>query len=494
VTKGRLTRQELSWLLTQEAQNAAERLRTGVKVLRTQAPPPLSAAEDPAIQVSLPGKPPGGLDVSDPAKLGGALPDVDASLDALDDVMRMLSNLNLRSATASGPAAPPRRGRIDVAALLVEIAPDARVSIEPGSGTEVYGDEADFRRMLQLLVGHGSGEGASATVKRDGDEVRVAVTLGPDSSPSAGTERAWLSRMAMRYGGRHELERGSELLVFPAEGAVAEHEREALRRELDEARKQGELYARELAAVFERDEGLATASSAPPPQAGERHHDRFATVARLCAAVSAELKTELGTVARELAAKSKEATDEAAEALRRRVVHAHEFVSTIGALGETRTDELATEVDLGEVARAAARDCAALAQRREVKLDVRVPEAERAYVRVGAKTVATLARALVAHAVTASPRASTVVVAVTRAERGPVLSIDDAGAALPASGRRAFLALEPDAGAHGRPSGVPIFLASELAACLGASLELSDAPAGDHGGGGLRVAVTFANA
>ena len=32
-TKGRLTRQELGWLLTQEAQGAAERLRVGVQVL-----------------------------------------------------------------------------------------------------------------------------------------------------------------------------------------------------------------------------------------------------------------------------------------------------------------------------------------------------------------------------------------------------------------------------------------------------------------------------
>src|SRR5690606_14985017 len=119
----------------------------------------------------------------------------------LDDVMRMLSNLNLRGTPAQGPAAPPRRGRIDIAALLVEVAPDARVSIEPGSGTEVYGDEADLRRMLQVLVGHGSGEGSSATVRREGDDVRVSVTLGPDSSPTAETERAWLSRMAMRYGG-----------------------------------------------------------------------------------------------------------------------------------------------------------------------------------------------------------------------------------------------------------------------------------------------------
>ena len=76
------------------------------------------------------------------------------------------------------------------------------------------------------------------------------------------------------------------------------------------------------------------------------------------------------------------------------------------------------------------------------------------------------------------------------------LIVDDAGSALPASGRRSFLALETHAGAYGRPSGLPIFLAAELAACQGAMLELSDAPAKapgpEAGMGGLRVAVTFA--
>ena len=51
LSKGRLTRNELSWLLTQEAQNAAERLRVGVQFLRTQAPPPPSTHEDPAVGV-----------------------------------------------------------------------------------------------------------------------------------------------------------------------------------------------------------------------------------------------------------------------------------------------------------------------------------------------------------------------------------------------------------------------------------------------------------
>jgi hypothetical protein len=85
LSKGRLTRHELSWLLTQEAQNAAERLRVGVQFLRTQAPPPPAPGAD------------------DPAQ------GVEGSLDALDDVMKMLSNLNQRSARGEmgAPAAAP---------------------------------------------------------------------------------------------------------------------------------------------------------------------------------------------------------------------------------------------------------------------------------------------------------------------------------------------------------------------------------------------------
>ena len=143
--------------------------------------------------------------------------------------------------------------------------------------------------MLQVLIGHGTGEGSSVTVRRDGDDVRISTSLGPDSSPTAGTERAWLSRMALRYGGRHELEGGNETLVLPAEGSADRTEREALRKELDEARKQGEVYARELAAVFDRGEEVATVSSVPPAP-GPPAADRFATITKVCAGVASELR------------------------------------------------------------------------------------------------------------------------------------------------------------------------------------------------------------
>lgn len=471
MSKGRLTRQELSWLLTQEAQNAAERLRVGVQFLRTQAPPPLQVGDELA-------------------------QGVETSLDALDDVMRMLSNLNQRS-VPQPDRATARRGRIDIAALIVEVAPDARVSIEPGSGTEVYGDEADLRRMIQVLVGHGTGEGASVTVRREGDDVRVSVALGPDSSPTAETERAWLSRVAIRYGGRHELEGGSEVLVFPADGASDRSESAALRKELDEARKQGEVYARELAAVFDRGEEITSTSTAPPSP-GMAPAARLASMTKLCAGVASELRNALGSAKTDVGAMRRhEVTDEHLDALRRRIDHVHEVVDGLAMIGALRADEMETEVDLGDLAKKTVKALSSVAERDDVRVDVRVsPEGAHVHARGGAKTLGVLMRELIAHAIDASPRGSTVGVTVFAADEstGARVVVDDSGAALPASGRRSFLTLDTPAGAYGRPSGLAIFLASELASCQGAVLELSDAPidASAPSAGGLRVSVTFA--
>src|SRR5215510_10764588 len=249
VHSDRLTRQELTWLLTQEARSAAEKLRKGVAVLSTE----IRGQTDP------------------PA------PNVEPELDALDDAMKMLATLHTGSATRS------RRGRIDLAALLWEVAPNARVSIEPGSGTEVFGDESELRRMLQVLVGStnfassGSEMGApELSIRREGSEIRVSVMLGPDSSANAETERAWLSRMATRYGGRLELEGATESILLPADGANDQREVADLRRELEAAQRQGEAYARELAAVF-------SYSQSPPPRFSSQPAEANKALSALCA-------------------------------------------------------------------------------------------------------------------------------------------------------------------------------------------------------------------
>lgn len=225
MTTDRLTRQELSWLLAQEAKSAAALLRKGVDSLKKSLPP---------------AAPPDGVEIS-------------TTLDALDDTMRALASLNV------GSAAHGRRGRIDVAALLLELAPGAKVELEPGKGTEVFGDELEVRRMLQLLLALGDAT-AEASIRREDDAIRTSVLLGPDSSGGTRTEHAFLHRMATRHGGRLELDGSHVVLILPADPDIERREVEELRKELAAAQEQGEAYARELAEMF-------TKSDPPPPVA-----------------------------------------------------------------------------------------------------------------------------------------------------------------------------------------------------------------------------------
>jgi two-component system OmpR family sensor kinase len=479
VSKGKLTRQELGWLLTQEAQGAAERLRKGVSAL-TQAPPPP------------------GVDASG----------VDATLSALDDAMRMLSGLHNRPVSVRG-----RRGRIDLASLLWEVAPEARVQIEPGSGTEVSGDEAELRRMLHVILGHGSGSGSAVTIKREGDEVVIGVVLGPDSSVTADTERAWLSRMAIRYGGRYELVGSQELLSLPAEGVDARDDVAKLKKELDEARAQGEAYARELAAVWGAGEEQVSQSSYPPPATPAA--DRHGAVARLSGGIAAALRAMLSPVARELnelkvpQAVSRKSqpeieipprpeTEDRLEPIRRKLVAVQEFVAELAAIGESDPNEMQREVDLLDAVRTEVRALETRAARAGVQVKVRpLPEgpSTRVPVRVSPRSVSVLVRGLIAHAVAATPRGHTVSVSVQAAGYeeglGARVIVDDGGTTLPAAARRGLLSLEVEPGTFGRPSSIGLFAAGEIAAAQGALLDISDAPAEEGRGGGMRVTVAF---
>jgi hypothetical protein len=477
VSKGRLTRQELGWLLTQEAQGAAERLRKGVSAL-TQPPP----APD--------------VDTSG----------VDASLSALDDTMRMLSSLHSRPVGTRG-----RRGRIDIASLLWEVAPDARVSIEPGSGTEVFGDEAELRRMLHVMLGHGAGTDSTVSIRREGDEVALSVLLGPDSTAAAETERAWLSRMATRYGGRYELEGGVEVLALPAEGLQSRDDLARLKRELDEARRQGAAYARELAAVWTATEEGSLLSTNPPPDAhfaGERTR----ALVRFSSGIASTLRAMLSPVGHDLAelrtanapkkgsadsdAPSRAALDETMETVRRHVISAQDFVAELAAIGEVDPHEPPVAVDLVALAREQARAMQERSAR--VGVDVRiltVPAAQSvaAPIQGSARALGVLVRLLLSHAVAASSRGAAVVMTVFAgdADLGARIAVDDSGTHLPAAARRGIVALEVEPGTFGRPSGVALFAAAEIAASQGARFDVGDAVADDGTGGGVRVTVTF---
>jgi len=397
-----------------------------------------------------------------------------------------------------------RRGRIDLASLMWEVAPEARVSIEPGGGTEISGDEAEIRRMMHLLVGHGSGAGSAVTVRREGDEVRVSVVLGPDSSATADTERAWLSRMAIRYGGKYELEGGMEVISLPADGAVDAKERDILRRELDEARKQGEAYARELAQAFSQGEGAVSPSTFPPMAQGAAG-EPLGTLARFARGVALEMRgllSQLGRDAQALRATTPSSSSRALDSaepedridgLRRRIREAQEVVTGLADLGELDPAEAHAELDLHELARTAVRSLAGQLERTGVDLAlVTVPETAglKVPVRLSPRAASFLVRTMIAQAIAATSRGNKVRVSVIAGgseavpESGARLLVDDAGASLPANSRRAFAALEVDPSTFGRPDGVSLFVCSEIAAWQGALLELSDAPLG-----GLRVGL-----
>ena len=450
----RLTLQELTWLLTQEARSAAEKLRKGVAVLGT----PEAGAAHPVVRI------------------------VEPELEALDDAMETLASLH------TGNTSRGRRGRIDLAALLFEVAPNARVSIEPGSGTEVFGDETELRRMLQVLAGSTS-PGADAlradtpelAIRREGSEIRVSVTLGPDSSANAETERAWLSRMAIRYGGRFELEGGTESILLPAEGATEQREVEALRRELEAAQRQGEAYARELAAVFPYE-------PAPPPRFTSRPADAanagLAAAASLAAASSRLLQSARGTLERDLGALLK-AAGPASGALTDFLGQLQEHGADLDRIAQCPSYESAEHVNLADALRSTLADLNARASRRRITLKSHIPSHADVVTRPVA--AALLVRIIVGEAIAATPPGGEVRVTLEATETGPCLLVADGGSSLSADDFAALISDPRSTLATGRPATAALSCAQMLAQHIRVDLALDEV----EDGTGVQVKLDF---
>jgi len=438
----RLTRQELTWLLTQEARSAAEKLRKGVAVL---AAPEVRAASGP------------------PAA------SIEPELDALDDAMKMLASLHTGTATRS------RRGRIDLAALLWEVAPNARVSIEPGSGTEVFGDESELRRMLQVLVGSTNPTGGPSefgtpelSIRREGSEIRVSVTLGPDQSANAGTERAWLSRMATRYGGRLELEGATESILLPADGANDQREVEDLRRELEAAQRQGEAYARELAAVFSYSQGSPPRFSSQPAEANRG----LVALTGMAVGLSGQLRSIFSMIDRELIAlrEGSEPPSPHAEMMAQQTALGSELVADLVRLAQCPAYESTQHVNLADPVRAAMAELESRATRRGVTLKSHIPAHADLESRPAA--VGLLARTLINDAILATPRGGQVVVTVEPLAKGARLVVSDGGPPIPEDSYGALVSTRLDPSTVGRPSTGALFCAHLLAQHLATELEL----------------------
>lgn len=460
----RLTKNELSWLFAQEARSAATKLRAGVTI-----PPP--DAELPIIV--------------DESSSG-----VEGALNRLDEAVSALASLH------GHPIARGRRGRIDVAALLWEIAPEARVQIEMGEGTTVFGDEAELRRMLQVLVAQsGDPSGASGTqeisVRRSGDLVRIEVALGPDTSATHETERAWLSRMAIRYGGRLDLEGGVQVLSLAAEVDEAQRELDSLKKELAAAQAQGEAYARELAALFSKGEAHSGPSSVVPrPSHRAPGDDSLAVLVAATRTIGAELRGIFSAIGREIAPLRGHAGEvgEAAGSVGRHVTAASEVLSDLARLGACPLGELPRLVDIAEMLRDLMRDEAARIARHDVKVVLAGAESAQDVVPAGA--LAVLFHALFAHALDATPPGETITISL---EAPPPVGSDegstdiavtfhDGGAPLAPAALAGILSRDFETLAPGRRASVALVSAHALATHLRMSLSIEA-----HTGRGARV-------
>lgn len=250
MSNGRLSSRELDQLLAKQAEGAARTLQSDISEL-------LDAAEQDRPSANLLLTDTGANVLTDSSNRDSNPDDFFAGGKGTPEALRVRS----------------RRGRLDLAALLYEVAPHCRLALETGAGTEVFGNEAELRRTLQLMLMQSPGGtseselGGEVRIKREGDWIRVSVELGPDVGVIDDTQRRWHHRVATKHGGRFEMRGNDQCLLLPAD-ASTHAEIEALQRELEQAQMLGETYARDLANVFAT--GAIGNNPARDPTAGTR--------------------------------------------------------------------------------------------------------------------------------------------------------------------------------------------------------------------------------
>jgi two-component system, OmpR family, sensor kinase len=431
----RLTRQELGWLLAQEARGAAKSLRAEVTELRASLPPKRSSGD---------------------ADRTSSLP-AEKSLNALDEAIALLGKLE------AGTKQRSRRGRIDLAALLMEVAPECRIEIEPGAGTEVVGDEDELRRMLHLLLSAQTGpandtKGARAIgIRREGAWIRITAELGPDTGATSEIERRWLSRMAVRHGGKLELHGRQQSILLPAETSNKE-EVDGLRRELFEAQQLGETYARELATILGGALHVAPTAAAP------------ATHFEIVRAMAAALLPTLTQVSAALNAngpasvKAAPLMGEAPEMLLR------ELVGELTSVAQLRGADT-RRVDLRSSVHAALARGARRAHRRQVSVSAGVLDP--CPVDGSQDSLDALVRNALDHAIAASPAGWTVKIDLHNHGATACLSIHDGGPPVPTHLATELLQHHLDAGSLGRPTGIALLLCHALLEQLGGQIEFA---------------------
>jgi two-component system OmpR family sensor kinase len=449
-------------MLAQEAKAAAHTLLRGVGPHDSVPPPPRSE---------------GGTRPRPSAEeaLRGALAHLDETVTALSSLQ--------------GQPSRGRRGRIDLATLVWEVAPEARVQIDVGSGLAVLGEEGELRRMLHVLMalggdplGHGE---VQVVVRREGALVRTSVELGPDRTRGFEAEAKWLSHMTTRYGGSLALEGNAMTLLLPADDEVREVE--ALRRELAEAQAQGEAFARELAQV------MSTTRSEPPPSlhpSSVPSLDGLGALVAASRAIVSDARSILAAIGRDLApvralrdpttsAELARAV-EAASSVARHVAAASELVGDVGRIARCPLGELPSHGNLGDLLRDVITAERSRAARRELTIELGAIDVDDdVFPRAMCSLLLELA---LSYAIAVAPRGGRVRASLQGSATTLTATLDIPGAELAPDARSSVKSRNIQTLAQASPSGLALVGALGIAAHLHAPFRVVEAP-----GGGIRL-------
>jgi two-component system OmpR family sensor kinase len=445
VSYDKLTRQELGWLLTQEARGTAQALREGVTQLKTYQ---ASGTEQ--------------------------APHVDSMLDALDGAIEMLGALE-----NSPHAGKDRRGRIDIAALLFELAPEARIALEPGAGTEVMGVESELRRMLSVLVRQpgtvGSQVPSGLSIRREGDWIRITVESGPEGAPRRDLEYRWLSRMAVRQGGRVELQRGNQSLLLPAEQASDQREIESLRRELEQAQLLGAACARELAEALTTSEtGMSVSTIPSPPRASQ-----FDTIAAMATVLGQVLRPIVQGLRADFLPIDLAVGDSAGFApdLSSHLAAIQALLAEIDRIAQCSSGQSAENVDVVVLLRSVVGQAVSDADRLGVRIEVLADGAATAYVQ--SCVLELLLRCLLKQAIAVTPPGQLVSCRARMDDMYCEICVEDGGPVLSAADLDALLSVRGAPQAVGRCAGLVWLVVGAAADKVSAHLQVGTSKSGN---------------
>lgn len=443
VTEDRLTRQELGWLLVQEARGTARALREEVGQLKTGQ-----------------------------ERQSEEAPPVDSMLDALDGAIDMMSALEAPPSIALGHG-KDRRGRIDIAALLFDIAPNAKISIEPGAGTEVFGVETELRRILDVLIRQSGSDTGSAgiEVRRNGDWVVVSVGIGPEGMSTRDLEHRWLNRMAGRHGGRLELAGNVTRLCLPADASSGQQEILQLRKELEQAQQLGAVYARELAEAFAVSGEASTPVASENVQPNERQLQVLVSTAsaivRPLRAITDALRQDMTKIGRCLGD-----NNEASSLISSRLAAYGEIISDLERITQVSLDEPPRLVELPTLLRQVIEAADGRARRHNIQLSLECPAAARTTTHP--QIFGLLIRSLVDQAILSTPKMGSVAIVVDDGVNAPQVRVVDGGPIVPSATYLALLAGEIDPATIGRPAALSWVTAGACAVTLGIGVDVGE--------------------